>query len=82
MRQRILNHGSFLVILSVLLTFLAASFVMYDKFDVFMKQSVRDEVEYIRAGIEAAGLDYLESNVKEINATTVSYTHLTLPTKA
>ena len=37
---------------------------MYDKFDVFMKQSVRDEVEYIRAGIEAAGLDYLESNVK------------------
>ena len=64
MRQRILNHGSFLVILSVLLTFLAASFVMYDKFDVFMKQSVRDEVEYIRAGIEAAGLDYLESNIK------------------
>ena len=74
MRQRILNHGSFLVILSVLLTFLAASFVMYDKFDVFMKQSVRDEVEYIRAGIEAAGLDYLESNVKEINATRITVT--------
>ena len=74
MRQRILNHGSFLVILSVLLTFLAASFVMYDKFDVFMKQSVRDEVEYIRAGIEAAGLDYLKSNVKEINATRITVT--------
>ena len=74
MRQRILNHGSFLVILSVLLTFLAASFVMYDKFDVFMKQSVRDEVEYIRDGIEAAGLDYLESNVKEINATRITVT--------
>ena len=47
---------------------------MYDKFDVFMKQSVRDEVEYIRAGIEAAGLDYLESNVKEINATRITVT--------
>ena len=47
---------------------------MYDKFDVFMKQSVRDEVEYIRAGIEAAGLDYLKSNVKEINATRITVT--------
>ena len=47
---------------------------MYDKFDVFMKQSVRDEVEYIWAGIEAAGLDYLESNVKEINATRIAAT--------
>lgn len=74
MRQRILNHVSFLVILSVLLTFLAASFVMYDKFSVSMKQSVRDEVEYIRAGIEAAGLDYLESSIKEINATRITVT--------
>ena len=47
MRQRLLNHGSFLVILSVVLTFLAASVVMYDKFSVSMKQGVRDEVEYI-----------------------------------
>ena len=74
MRQRLLNHGSFLVILSVMLTFLAASVVMYDKFGVSMRQSVRDEVEYIRAGIDAAGLDYLEKNVKEINATRITVT--------
>ena len=74
MRQRLLNHGSFLVILSVMLTFLAASVVMYDKFGVSMRQSVRDEVEYIRAGINAAGLDYLEKNVKEINATRITVT--------
>lgn len=74
MRQRLLNHGSFLVILSVLLTFLAASVVMYDKFSVSMKQSVRDEVEYIRAGIDAAGIDYLQENVKEINVTRITVT--------
>ena len=57
-----------------MLTFLAASVVMYDKFGVSMRQSVRDEVEYIRAGIDAAGLDYLEKNVKEINATRITVT--------
>ncbi len=74
MRQRLLNHGSFLVILSVVLTFLAASIVMYDKFSVYMKQGVRDEVEYIRAGIDAAGIDYLQENVKEINVTRITVT--------
>ena len=74
MKQRILNHVSFLIILTVLLTFLAASFVMYDKFSVSMRQSIRDEVEYVRAGIEAAGLDYLKSNVKDINATRITVT--------
>lgn len=74
MRQRLLNHGSFLVILSVVLTFLAASIVMYDKFSVSMKQGVRDEVEYIRAGIDAAGIDYLQENVKEINVTRITVT--------
>ena len=74
MRQRLLNHGSFLVLLSVVLTFLAASVVMYDKFSVSMKQGVRDEVEYIRAGIDAAGIDYLQENVKEINVTRITVT--------
>lgn len=76
MRQRLLNHGSFLVILSVVLTFLAASVVMYDKFSVSMKQGVRDEVEYIRAGIDAAGIDYLQENVKEINVTRITVTDI------
>ena len=74
MKQRILNHVSFLIILTVLLTFLAASFVMYDKFSVSMRQSIREEVEYVRAGIEAAGIDYLKSNVKDINATRITVT--------
>lgn len=39
-----------------------------------MKQSVRDEVEYIRAGIDAAGIDYLQENVKEINVTRITVT--------
>ena len=39
-----------------------------------MKQGVRDEVEYIRAGIDAAGIDYLQENVKEINVTRITVT--------
>lgn len=63
MKQKILNHGSFLVLLSVLLTFFSASFVMYHKFSVNMKQDVRKEAEYVKAGIEAMGEDYLTEEV-------------------
>ena len=33
MKQRILNHTSVMIILTVILTFVAASFIMYDKFN-------------------------------------------------
>ena len=33
MKQKILNHTSIMIILTVLLTFVAASFVIYGKFD-------------------------------------------------
>ena len=39
-----------------------------------MRQSVRDEVEYIRAGMDAAGIDYLQENVKDINVTRITVT--------
>ena len=51
MKQRILNHTSFLVVMTVLLTFVASSLVMYQKFSVYMKQGIRDEAEYIRVGV-------------------------------
>lgn len=63
MKQKILNHTSFVVVLTVLLTFIAASTVMYGKFNVYMKQGVRDEAEYIRAGLEEFGSDYLTQKI-------------------
>lgn len=59
MKQRILSHGSFLVILSVLLTFTAASVVMYGKFNTYMKENVRNEAEYIQAGLHQSPESYL-----------------------
>lgn len=74
MRRRILSHGSFLVVLSVLLTFIAASMVMYSKFSTYMKQGVRDEAEYVRAGIETVGEGYLNENVENLTATRITLT--------
>lgn len=62
MKQRILNHVSFLVVLSVLLTFVAASTVMYGKFSTYMEEGVRDEARYIRAGMEVVGEGFLSDN--------------------
>ena len=78
MKQRILNHTSVMIVLTVLLTFIVACFVMYDKFDANMKTGVRDEAEYVKVGLEKSGDSYLNENV----GTAVSYTHLTLPTIA
>ena len=33
MKKKILSHTSVMIVLTVILTFIAASFVMYDKFD-------------------------------------------------
>lgn len=72
MKQKIMNYGSFLVILSVLLTFFAASFVMYDKFNTSMKQGVRAEAEYIRVGIKACGEAYLTQDVGDLTDTRIT----------
>lgn len=69
MKQRIMNHASFLVVFSVLFTFIAASTVMYGKHSTYMKQGVRDEAAYIRLGMEAMGEDFL---TEEVGAATAS----------
>lgn len=72
MKQKLLNHGSFLVILSVLLTYVAASFVMYDKFNTSMEQGVCNEAEYIREGIKASGRSYLTEEVGNLTETRIT----------
>ena len=59
MKKKILTHTSVMIILTVILTFIAASLVMYDKFDSVMKEGVRDEAEYVKVGMEETGDEYL-----------------------
>ena len=52
MKKRILSHTSILIVLSVIFTFLAASVVMYGKFNSYINQGIHNEAQYIRLGIE------------------------------
>ena len=60
MRKKILNHTCLLVVLSVLMTFLAASLVMYSKYNEDLKQSVRDSTKYLQDSVEKMGESYLD----------------------
>lgn len=66
MKQRILNHVSMLVVLSVILTFLAASIVMYSKFNTYIKESVRNEAEYVKSAMEELGEDYINVSFENL----------------
>ena len=55
MKQKILSHTSFIIVLTVLLTFGSACGVMYNKVNSNMKDGIRNEAEYIKTGIEAFG---------------------------
>ena len=74
MKQKILNHTSIMIILTVLLTFVAASFVMYGKFDSVMKTGVRNEAEYVKVGLEEAGTIYLNEKVGQATDTRITLT--------
>ena len=61
MRKKILNHTCILVVVSVLLTFLAAGLVMYGKYNEDLKESVRDSMKYVQDGVEKMGNSYLDN---------------------
>lgn len=66
MRQRILNNVCFLVILSVVLTFLAVAAVFYHSIDTNRKSSLREEAEYLQYALEQVGDSYLNENVGNV----------------
>ena len=74
MKHKIFSHTSLLIILSVILTFLAAGTVMYNRYDIYMKQGVRDEAAYIKTGLEEDGKDFRTVNI--VNATSSRITLL------
>lgn len=59
MKQRMMSHVGVLVVLSILFTFIAASFVMYGKYNAYMYEDVKNEAEYIRYALEHTGEGYL-----------------------
>ena len=63
MRKKILNHTCVLIVISVLLTFLAAGMVMYSKYNEDLKDSVRDSTKYIQDSIEKMGNAYLDTAI-------------------
>ena len=72
--KKILTHTSVMIILTVIITFIAASFVMYDKFDSVMKEGVRDEAEYVKVGMEETGDEYLSEKVGKATDTRITLT--------
>ena len=52
MRKRILNYVGFMIILSMVLTFVSASTIMYVKTNEWMEQDVRNEAQYVRLLLE------------------------------
>ena len=52
MRKRILNYVGFMIILSMVLTFVSASVIMYVKTNEWMEQDVRNEAQYVRLLLE------------------------------
>lgn len=72
MKQRILNHASILVVVSVLVTFIAASSVLYGRYAANMKQGVRDEAKYVQIGIDEYGEQYLTEKVGDATETRIT----------
>lgn len=72
MKQKILRHTCLLIVVSVILTFLAASLVMYQKYNDDLKQSVRDDAVYIKDGIQKMGEQYLKDNPGEETAVRIT----------
>ena len=74
MKQRIMNNVCFLVVLSVLISFLAACVVMYQKNSGAMRQDVKNEAEYLWYAVENMGEDYLDAEVGRLTTSRITLT--------
>ena len=72
MKKKILNHTSVMIVLAVLVTFLAASVVTYNRFNTYMQQGVREEAQYICVGMEELGDSYLTEKLGNVSTSRVT----------
>lgn len=74
MKRRIMNNVGLLVALSIFLTFTAASVVMYEKYNSYMQQDVKNEAKYIRYAIENIGEEYLTEETGNLTTSRITLT--------
>lgn len=72
MKQRIMNHVGVLVALGIFLSFLAASGIMYDKYNNYMQQDVKNETEYIRYALKNMGREYLTQEMGQLTTSRIT----------
>ena len=69
-----MNNVGLLVALSIFLTFTAASVVMYEKYNSYMQQDVKNEAKYIRYAIENIGEEYLTEETGNLTTSRITLT--------
>lgn len=72
MKQRIMNHVGLLAALSILITFFAASIVMYQKYNSYMRKDVKNESRYLEYVLENMGEEYLTREVGNITTSRIT----------
>lgn len=72
MKQRIMSHVGLMVTISVFLTFIAASAVMYGKYNGYMQQGVRDEAQYLAYTLDTIGEGYLTKETGNLTSSRVT----------
>lgn len=72
MRQRIMTYVTVLVVLSVLLTYLSVSLVLYHKYRGDMEYDVIKEAEYICYALENIGEEYLANDLGRLTTSRIT----------
>ena len=65
MKKKILHHTSIMIIFAVLVTFLAASVVTYNKLNTYMQRGVREEAQYICLAMDEYGDSFLTKKLRK-----------------
>ena len=72
MKQKIFKNTSIMVVLSVLVTFVAMSVVLYQRTYHQIQQALKNESGYIQQAMNQYGVDYLTQEVGDITSSRVT----------
>lgn len=72
MKKKILHHTSIMIIFAVLVTFLAASVVTYNKLNTYMQRGVREEAQYICLAMDEYGDSFLTKKLRTVSSSRVT----------
>ena len=79
MKKKILHHTSIMIIFAVLVTFLAASVVTYNKLNTYMQRGVREEAQYICLAMDEYGDSFLTKKLQTVSSSRVTLIRKTEP---